>query len=85
MTDRQKREPTPEEKAEADRRFFRRLTDWSDPGALTIIRDGVPLDTSAPIVPPAIPTTVIGTDDDGNLLMSEGTIRVRIAAGRGIA
>lgn len=40
-TTRERPEITPEE---AKRRFMARLTDWSEPGAITIIRNGIPLE-----------------------------------------
>ena len=73
MTDRKKREFTPEEKAEADRRFFARLTDWSEPGAITMIRDGMPLNPTAPVEPTRPPPTVVSVDDYGTFIMSDGT------------
>jgi hypothetical protein len=40
-TAREQPEITPEE---AKRRFMARLSDWSEPGAITIIRNGIPLE-----------------------------------------
>jgi hypothetical protein len=75
----------PSTKDEAQRRFFERLTDWSDPNALTLIRrgDGAPIPanpTSAIIVDDVVvnpvPVTVVSVDEDGNMLMSDGSMRV---------
>lgn len=64
------------DEAESHRRFIERLSDWSEPGAVTIIRDGVPLTNDQFItIEPSTPF-VVSTDDDGNLRMSDGTIRV---------
>lgn len=68
MTDAQE---TNEEKSR--RLFAERLGDWSDPDAIVIIRNGVPLDSSGTSVPEP---TVVDIDDDGNLQMNDGTIRV---------
>lgn len=60
---------------EQRRKFAERLSDWSEPGAITIIRNGVALDNTVVVDPVAEPT-VVGVDDDGNLFMSDGTVRV---------
>jgi hypothetical protein len=70
MTDRE----TTEE--EARHRFAERLGDWSEPGAITIIRNGVPLDPETGEERVRVQPTVTDVDSDGNLRMSDGTIRV---------
>jgi hypothetical protein len=68
------------DEAESRRRFLDRLSDWSEPGAITIIRDGIPLDLTAipvegdEIIPPA--PTVADIDDEGNIRLSDGSIIV---------
>jgi hypothetical protein len=75
MSDRRRPEPTPEEKELARQRFLERLSDWSDPGAITVIRAGIPLDPEAgQVLPKGEWPTVDDVDEDGNLLMSDGTI-----------
>lgn len=74
MAERNERPQISEE--EAARRFAERLGDWSEPGAITIIRNGVPLDPETGEERIRTGPTVVDVDEDGNLRMSDGTIRV---------
>lgn len=65
-----------EKKAESQRKFAERLGDWSEPGAITIIRNGIPIDDALIDDTVPSPPVVLGIDEDGNLRMSDGTIRV---------
>ena len=58
-TSRERSEITPKE---AKRRFMARLSDWSEPGAITIIRNGIPLE-------PRIEEAILPNDDgtDGRI------------------
>ena len=75
---------TPEQQEERDashRRFLERLSDWDDPDAITLIRNGVPVDGRPLLGPPeevapVTPVVVVGTDEDGNLRMSDGSVVV---------
>lgn len=74
---RERPEPTPEERAEADRQFAARLSDWSDPGAIVLIRRGG--EPVAPELPLPLDNTVPAVDridDDGNLILEDGSIIV---------
>lgn len=47
---------------EAKRRFIARLGDWSEPGAITIIRNGIPLEPR--IEETALPLDRVDSDGD---------------------
>ena len=61
-TIRERPEITPEE---AKRRFMARLMDWSEPGAITIIRDGIPLEPRIEEAP--LPLDRVDSDGDDRL------------------